>query len=126
MSQVLTAKEICERALRAIGAFPVTDSAADGEQLREAMSWLDLYMGEFAGGNEIFFLVQQQLPIVITNGTGTYDLDDALGANLPIDGTQFPIEAWLLDRRASAPNYQSSPARSSIRRASHPKPAARA
>jgi hypothetical protein len=95
MTQVLTASQICERALRAIGAFPITESAADGEQLREAMSWLDLYMGQFAGANEIFFLVQQQLPIIITNGTGNYKLDNALGANLPIDGTQFPIEAYL-------------------------------
>jgi hypothetical protein len=95
VSQVLTAAQICEQALRNIGAFPVTDSAADGEQLRQAMTSLDLIMAQIAGTNEIFFLVQQQLPIPIINGTGIYDLANSLGANFPIEGTQFPLQAWL-------------------------------
>lgn len=95
MSQVLTANQICERALRAIGAFPVTDPTADGEQVREAMFWLDLNMAQLAGSTRLFFFVQQQLSIVLTNGTTSYNLNNALGANLPIDGVQFPIEAWL-------------------------------
>lgn len=97
MSLVLTANEICARALRAIGAFPITESAPDGEALREAMSWLDLIMGEFAGSTKVFWLVTATLDIPLTNGTQSYDLVDALGSDLPIDRVQWPVEAWLED-----------------------------
>jgi hypothetical protein len=95
MSAVLPAVTICERALRAIGAFPVTESAADGEQLREAMTWLDLIMAEQAGATRLWFLVPATLSLTLTNGTSVYNLDQALGANLPIDQIQFPVEALL-------------------------------
>jgi hypothetical protein len=97
MSRILTAAEICERSLRAIGAFPLTESAADAEYLREAMFWLDLVMAQKAGTGELFFLVSEALPIEITNGTSQYDLNQALGSNLPADRLQFPLEAWLED-----------------------------
>ena len=97
MSNVYSAKELCERALRAIGAFPVTDSAADGEQLREAMTWLDLILAENAGINKLLFLIPSPtlVQFTITNGTGAYDLIAALGANAPVDGVQFPVAAYL-------------------------------
>lgn len=97
MSLQRTAKQICERALRAIGAFPVTESAADGEQLREAMDWLDLIMAERAGVETLFALIPATLSIPLTNGTTSYSLELALGANLPMDKVQFPVEAWLED-----------------------------
>lgn len=97
MSRQRTAKEICERALRAIGAFPITDSAADGEQLREAMEWLDIIMAERAGVQRMFSLIPATLPILLTNGTTSYDLNSALGADLPVDRVQFPVEAWIED-----------------------------
>lgn len=97
MSRQRTAKEICERALRAIGAFPVTESAADGEQLREAMDWLDIIMAERAGVETLFSLIPSTLPVPLTNGTSSYSLNTALGADLPLDRVQFPVEAWLED-----------------------------
>lgn len=98
MSQVLTVKQICERALRAINAFPITDSAADGEQLREAMIWLDLILGQEAGSNKIFSLIPtlSALQIPILNGKGSYDLAGSLGANAPTDGIQDAISARLI------------------------------
>ncbi len=96
MSAVLPAVAICERALRAIGAFPVTESAADGEQLREAMSWLDLIMADMAASTKLFNLIPQTISFTLTNGTASYNLNAALGANLPVDQVQFPVEAWLL------------------------------
>lgn len=101
MSSVLTASQICGKALRAIGAFPITESAPDGEQLREAMSWLDLIMAETAGTEKIFTLVPSTLPIPLVNGTGTYNLNNALGANLPINQVQYPIDAWLQDQNGN-------------------------
>jgi len=97
VSQVLTARQLCERALRVINAFPVTDSAADPEHLREAMFWLDLLLSELAATEELLFLVPSpnQVKFLLTNGTGAYDLIGALGANAPVDGIQFPKAAHL-------------------------------
>ncbi len=97
MSQVLTASKICEEALGAIGEFPVTESAPDGENLRRAMTWLDLNMAQLAGTTELFSIVQATLSFTITNGTSSYDLYTALGTNLPFDRVQFPRKAWLED-----------------------------
>lgn len=97
MSQVFTAKQICERSLRAIGAFPITDSSADGEQMREAMTYLDLLMAEIAGTGTLFFLHTATLDVAIVNGTQSYNLNNALGTDLPVDRVQFPLLAWLED-----------------------------
>ena len=40
MSKLWKASGICERALRKIGAFSVNDTAADPEELAEALYWL--------------------------------------------------------------------------------------
>ncbi len=97
MSRVLTAKDITARALRAIGAFPVTDSAPDGEQTREAMHWLDLILSELVGTESVFSRVPATLSMSITNGTQSYDLYSALGSDLPTDGIQYVTEAYLED-----------------------------
>lgn len=97
MSKVLPAKEICEQALGAGAAFPTSESAAAPEQLRRAMTWLDLIMAEKSGAGRLFFLIPATLPLTITNGTASYNLDQALGSDLPVDKIQFPVEAWLED-----------------------------
>ena len=96
MSSVLSAVGVCERSLRAIGQFPVTESAADGEQLREAMTWLDLIMAEQAGTTKMWNLIPQTISFNLTNGTSTYSLNNAFGGNLPLDQIQFPVQAFLL------------------------------
>lgn len=96
MSSVLSAGQICALALRAIGAFPAHESAPDGDYLREAMSWLDLIMAELAGTTRLFSLIPQTVGFTLTNGQTTYDLDSALGADLPIDKVQFPVEAFFV------------------------------
>lgn len=109
MSRVLTAKEVCERALRAIGEFPITESAADGEQLREAMLWLDLIMGEFAGTTRVFFFVPDTIALSIVNGTTRYDLRASLGADMPVDRIQFPVNAWLEDEAGNRTPLEIAP-----------------
>ena len=98
MSQVLSAKQTCERALRAIGNFPIADSSADGASLREAMIWLDLILAENAGTNKLLFLIPSPdlVSFTVANGVGTYDLLDALGADAPVDGVQFPVSAHIV------------------------------
>ena len=97
MARILTANEICERALRTIGAFPVTDSAPDGEQLREAMHSLDLLLGEFAGTGRVFWLVPETLRLDLRPEQAEYNLAAELGAQYPRDGIQFPVGAVLED-----------------------------
>lgn len=97
MSAILSARQICHRSLRDIGEFPVTESAPDGEQLREAMHRLDLIMAQIAGNRRLFHLIPDTLSVSITNGTSSYDLQSTLGADYPVDGIQFPVGAWLED-----------------------------
>jgi hypothetical protein len=97
MSAVLSAKAICERSLRAIGEFPVTEPAADGEKLREAMTWLDLIMAQEAGAGVLFFMVEKTISMPIENGTTSYDLVGELGSSLPPDGLQYVRNAWIRD-----------------------------
>lgn len=97
MSNVLTAKDVCSEALGAIGAFPVTESAPDGEQLRRAMTWLDMILAEIVGTERVFSRISATLSMAVTNGTQSYNLYQALGDSLPTDRVQFVKEAYLED-----------------------------
>lgn len=97
MSQVYSANEICGLALGNIGQWPTSESAPPPELLPRAMQWLDLNMAQFLGSTRVFAFVSDTLDVEITNGTSSYDLDTALGADLPIDRCQFPVNAWLED-----------------------------
>lgn len=97
MSRVVPAKNICEQALRAIGSFPTTESAADGEHLRQAMTSLDLLLAQLAGTMRLFSRVDATLTMAITNGTQSYSLFSTLGSQLPTDRIQYVIDAWLED-----------------------------
>lgn len=101
MSRTLKAVEICSRALRLIGKFPVTDTAPDGEDLREALHWLDLLMAEHAGTGRRFFLIPAEpMRIPLVADTATYDLADDV-QNVPADGFQFPVDAVLEDEQGN-------------------------
>jgi hypothetical protein len=102
VSSVQSAKQLCEQALRNIGFYPVTDSGTDGSQLRQAMISLDLILGEEAGVDKLFFLIPATVSFTLTNGTPQYDLLDALGADAPVDGMQFPVKAYLLTPTGSS------------------------
>lgn len=97
MSRTYTAREICARALRQIGAFPITENAPDGEQLREALIWLDLIMAERAGVGRLFWQIPDTLTLTLQNEVQDYLLSATLGAELPVDGIQFPVQAFLED-----------------------------
>ena len=97
MSKLWKAAGICERALRKIGAFSVNDTAADPEELAEALYWLDLAVAELAGTEQCQWLIPTTLSIALTANTPSYDLSTALGTANPTDGVLFPIEAWIRD-----------------------------
>lgn len=97
MSKLWKASGICERALRKIGAFSVNDTAADPEELSEALYWLDLAVAELAGTEQCQWLIPTTLSIALSANTASYDLSAALGMANPTDGVLFPIEAWIRD-----------------------------
>ncbi len=68
-------------------------------------------MAENAGVEKIFSLIPspEKVFFTITNGTGSYDLLDALGANAPSDGMQFPIAAYI--ETGTAPSVRRHPIR---------------
>lgn len=97
MSRILTASGIASEALGAIGKWPVTQSAPDGESFRRALTYLDLLLGELVGTNTVFSRHTSTLSFEITNGTSSYDLYEALGESLPDDGVQYVVQAWIED-----------------------------
>lgn len=97
MSHDLSARELCERALRKIGAFPVYDTAADPEELDEALYWLDIRMALLAGKTTIFWLIPSTLSFAIAAGTQSYNLKTILAGDFPTDGIQFPKTVHLED-----------------------------
>lgn len=97
MSRVLTAAEICHRALRAIGKFPVTETAPDPENEAEAMLYLDMILAEAVGTERMFKRFPETLSFDITNGTQDYDLYAELGDDLPTEGLEFVVQAYIED-----------------------------
>lgn len=97
MSRLFTANEICAQALRAIGKFPVSESAPDGESLRTAMFWLDLILAYVSGTHELLFQAPETLTFDLVAGQSEYPLANTLSANYPTDGIQFTKGVWLQD-----------------------------
>lgn len=97
MSTLFTAKEICEEALRKIGAYSLYDDAADGAELAEALSWLDLLVGFQSGKQRCFWFIPSTLSMTLTGGTASYNIANTLGTSAPANGLQFPVRAMLKD-----------------------------
>lgn len=92
-----TAKEIGEQALRQIGAFPITDSAADPEELDQALHLLDIHMRYLAGTEFVTFLIDNTIQFDLTADEASFDLETRLGDSLPETGYNFPILCMLVD-----------------------------
>lgn len=97
MAAPFSAATICEKALRKIGAFSINDTAADGEELDEALAWLDLTLSHLAGTNKLFFMVPATLSLSLTAEQVSYALTTELSGQLNNLGVQFPISAMLKD-----------------------------
>lgn len=95
-SELYTATEICERALRMIGAFSINDSAAQPNDLYETVFWLDMMMANEAGSGRCHWLMRDELSITLESGTASYDLAAELAQQLKT-GVQFPVDAVLKD-----------------------------
>ena len=101
MSTVLSSRELCNRVLRKIGAFPITESAADGELVQETLYWLDLALAELPGTARRFWMVSDTVSFPLTSGVQSYDLKEKLGDSWPEEGLEHVVEAWLQNSTGS-------------------------
>ncbi len=96
MARTLDSRELCARALRMIGEFPTSETAPDGEQLREALFWLDLVMASNAGLRDVFFLRPATVELTLTPGQRDYSLATIMGDSFPSGGISFPTGCQML------------------------------
>lgn len=94
-TQLLKASDVCERALRMIGAFSINDTAPRNNELNESLHWLDMMVAHLAGTGRCFWLVKDEQEITLEEDDGSY----VVATELPDlkDGLQFPIAAMLED-----------------------------
>lgn len=97
MSRVLTINEVCERALRKIGAYSINDAGARAEEIEEARYWLDLIVSHMAGTRRALWLVPTTLEASLTPGDASATFSELFTTDLPVDGIQFPVRATITD-----------------------------
>lgn len=111
---VLTAREICERALRKMGAWPIHQPAPRPEYVDEALIWLGMLMNHMTSKLRLQWLVPAALTVELTNGQADYSLATAVGPDWPADGIIFPQMATFL-----APGEHGQPREVAIVRRRH-------
>ena len=95
-SGLYTAKEVADRALRMIGAFAIHDDAADPDDAKEALYWLDMQLAHWCAKRPVMGLQRDELEITLVEDDASYNLKVELNATLAT-GVQFPTEALLED-----------------------------
>lgn len=94
---LLSAAEVCERALRKVGAFSINDEAADPDELDETLRWLDMIVAEITGTRRCYWLTPATVTFDWPNdGESSVVLADAMGADYPPTGILFPVRAWRI------------------------------
>lgn len=97
MSRLFSTEEICERALRKVGAFAIRSAGARPEEVTETRYWLDMVVAHEASRQRTWWLVPAAASFNLTAGIDTYDLNAMLGAAQAPDGIQFAIGAVLFN-----------------------------
>ena len=95
MSHLLSIGQICERALRKIGAFAIRSSGARPEEIEETRYWLDMVIAHQASRMRTWWLVPGSGTFSLTPGIAAYDLNTVLGTAQAPDGLQFIINTFL-------------------------------
>lgn len=96
--RLLSIEELCERALRKIGATAIRSSGARAEELRETRYWLDMVIGHEASRQRTWWLVGASATFNLTAGNaGPYDLNTVLTTAQAPDGVQFIVQIVLFD-----------------------------
>ena len=95
MSRLYSISEICDRALRKIGAFAIRSSGARPEEIEEARYWLDMTVGHQSSRMRTWWMVPGSGTFNLTSGTAEYDLAASLGQAQAPTGVQFVIAVYL-------------------------------
>ena len=102
--RLLTQNEVCERALRKIGATAIRSAGSRAEEMAEARYWLDMVIGHLGARKRTWWLVQKTGTFPLLPNVPTYDLNAALGPNLAPGGVQFVVGVWISTPQNLGPN----------------------
>jgi hypothetical protein len=91
---LLTVTEICERALRKIGAYSINDTGADPVDLEEARAWLDMLVGHVSSRKRTWWLVPSTASVTLVADTASYVLIDELTGSPDV---QHVVGVWLVN-----------------------------
>lgn len=94
--RLFSQNEVCERALRKIGAFAIRSSGARPEELSEARYWLDMVVGHVAARKRTWWLVPTTGQFTLVPGVANYDLNQVLTPAQAPSGVQFVIGVQVL------------------------------
>jgi hypothetical protein len=97
MSQALSVADICQRALRKIGAYAIRSSGARSEEMEEARYWLDMLVGHQVSRKRTWWQVPATAALALREGVQEYSLDAELAPGASRNGEQFVIQAYLDD-----------------------------
>ena len=94
---LFSAREICELALRKIGAYTINDDGPDPVSLAVAADFLELEIADLAGGRRLQWLVPETIEFVLTADIASYVLETIAGSAFPSLGLAYPIDAYIVD-----------------------------
>lgn len=104
MSYAPSINFVLQRALRKIGAFAISSTAARAPEMEEARYWLDMEVAHLAGKKRTWWLVPQSATFPLVAGQRDYDLMDVLGLQVP-DGIEFVVSV-LIDHATTGMNIE--------------------
>lgn len=96
-SRRFSAREICELALRKIGAFAINDEAANDTEMEVALQCYEIIVSEIATIMGCWFLIPESFRFYWPGPTATGTVAEIMADIYPAVGIQRPIRATLID-----------------------------
>ena len=93
---------VLQRALRKIGAFPISSSGARPAEMEEARYWFDMMVGHLASRERTWWLVPETATFPLTAGEKEYSLADVIVSDDIQDGLQAIVAVWVDDATTGA------------------------
>lgn len=109
MSRVFSANEICERALRKIGAYAIRSSGARAEEMEETRYWLDMVIGHLSARKRTWWLVPTTGSFKLLPNISNYDLNQALGPQQAPNGIGAVISVQIVTNGVASGGPDSYP-----------------
>ena len=102
--RIMSENEICERALRKIGATAIRSAGSRAEEIAEAKYWLDMEIGHIAARKRTWWLVPQTAVFTLTPNVWSYDLNQVLTPQQSLNGIQAVVDIWLATSGVAGPD----------------------